>query len=270
MNNSVNTESIKLLTRIIMQHSRMCNSIVSEIQETEHLSVEGFSRLNQAKYASLHITRVANMLEYLLGFGRNAVDLRPETFDIRQLSSLMCRTIADTLSGLVNLSIYCTYKLKKSSETITVDRTRLELIIFNILYYCLNNPVIDMNSQCTIELNITENPDNHIFRIKNIDAPPPSNPFDKVILSDSDDAPDCSFTLKLNSVSLLVAKRLAESTNYKMSYKRYRSENRYDLIIPKQNQNSTTNGTIIYQPNIYILSETFSDMHLKLSKDAKK
>lgn len=265
MSNSVNTESIRLLTKIIKQHTRMCNSIISKIQESEHLSVDSFSRLNQAKHASLHISRATNMLEYLLGLGRSADELLFETFDIKQLATHMSRTIEDTLSGFVNLSISCTYKLKKSSETITVDQTRLELIIFNILYYCLNNPVIDINNQCTIELNITESPEDYIFRIKNIDVPPLKNPFDKLILSDSEDMADSSFTANLNTVSLLVARKLADGTKYKMSYKRYRGENRYELAIPKQNKRSATNEPILYQTNTYALLETFSDIFLKLS-----
>lgn len=269
MNNSITTESIRLLTKIIKHHTRMCNSIISEIQETEHLSVDGFSKLNQTKYASLHISRATNMLEQLIGLGRNTGDLRFETFNIRQLTANMSQTIENTLSSIVNLSILCTYKLKKSSETIIVDRTRLELIIFNILYYCLNSPVIDITNQYTMELNISETPEDYIFRIKNIDAPPLENLFDKIILSGSDEMPDHSFTAKLNTVSLLVAKRLAEDANYKINYKRYNGSNHYNLTIPKLNERSAANGAIIYQTNTYMLEETFSDLFLKFKRDVK-
>ncbi len=259
-------ESIRLLIKTSKQYLRINNSLISDIQCTEPLSVQGFSKLDRGGLVNAHISRSLNMMEFLMGFGRSTDELNYKCFDIRQMTESLKETVENILSACVNLSIECSYKLKKSSDNITVDRDRLELIVYNIIYYCLGIPDFDAEHKKKIEFRVTEKEGEYVFTVKNIDVPLSRNAFERYIFSDSVETDNVPVLSGMDMASLLLAKKLAESTNYKINFRRNKNSSYYSLIIPKAAPVTVFSEIISFTPDISFVYETFSDILLRSKK----
>ncbi len=270
MTDNLEAESMKLLTRIIRQYSHFCHSMIIEVKNSEQLSISGFAGLEKAQLSVYHINRASNMLETLLGFDRGMDELSFQSFNIMTMMDKMCKTLTDLLSAQLDFSIKCTYSLESKDSSIEVDQSRLELIIFNILYYCFNATALASPRQLQIEMHIHEDADNFFISVTDTNAPPLRNRADLLIFDDPEAISNSERTALLvnfDTVSLFLAKKLAIQTNYELSYTRVRESNRYIIRIPKHIPRTVTNGFAEYETNTNILMQCFAGILLHLNQE---
>lgn len=264
MNSHLESESMRLLTHIIRQYSHFCHSMIIDVKNSEQLSLSGFSGLDKAQLAIYHINRASNMIETFLGFNRSTGELSLQSFNVKQIIGRMCETITSLLSGKFDFSLKCTYSLRNAVSTIEVDQSRLELIIFNILYYCFNKTSLADSQPPQVKIHVHENTGDFVISVTDSNVPPLSDPSDLLVFDDSEDTDDddsMPLYLNLNTVSLLLTKKLALQTKYQFDYKRLKTSNQYIIKIPK-NISAVAKEFAIYETNTSNLLQSFADILL--------
>lgn len=275
MKKSFENDCVTLLSQSIREHALLSHSMIVDVQNNEQLSVTNFTKLDKAQLSILNINRSSNILSTLFGFTRDESHLLYQPFVIEEILHNMCETLSTVLSSIPNLSITYSLSLEDEFSTAVIEHSRFDLIIFNIIHYCLKDTFLNSEDIRKIEIRASETLHNFVFSIYDFDSKPIDNPFD--LLAFNNKAPsayDDSFSnaANLGAVSLIVAKRLATLSKYRIQYKHLKNTNRYSIIVPKKVSagtvySGTTHYNSTYETDKTRLLETFSDILLNFCEE---
>ena len=267
MHNFPEAESARILTQTIREYTRLSHFMINDVQNTEQISVNGFSKLDKARLSLFHVTRSTNLLSSLLGIDHNFNELHFCSFNAAQLGETLCKTISDTLSTMPEFSLNFISTLTDDSSPLTADMHSLELIIFNIIYYCLADAIPNPKSAIRLELRLFESENDYTFSLKQFGAARINNPFDLLIFENDDIGTlteERFFSANLATISLMVANNLLHRADSHIVYQRVRGTNLYSFSLNKHISQPIANELILYEPDMSLIFETFSDILLKL------
>ncbi len=235
----------------------------------QSLSIENMQRLQTSQVCKLHMNRICNIFQYLYENKKDSSAIsKKQTFEPDCLISGIAENFADTVAGYADIQVSFTPKVQ--TTPILVEKTRLELAVFNLLYCSLHN-IKGKGASLKLNLYITENKEQTIFHIRDN-----SKIINREIIEcafsdgemrfDEDSLFDSVVALSLNA-----AAKATTDMGGKLTYSALKSGNRYDIILPKAQETGkvyTAHSIATYTPNFAYLREILASIQVeKLLKD---
>ncbi len=230
----------------------------------QSLSVENMQRLQTSQVCKLHINRICNIFQYLYENKKDSSAIsKKQTFEPDRLVTGIAENFADTVSGYAEVQV--SFTPKSQATPILIEKTRLELAIFNLLYCSLHN-IKDKGDSLKLNLYITESKEQTIFHIRDnskiIDSEIIHHVFsDKDISFKPDSLFDSVVALSLNAA----AKTTADMGG-KLTYSALKSGNRYDIILPKTQESEkvyAAQSIATYMPTFAYLREILASIQVE-------
>ncbi len=247
-----------------MIHSNYAS--IEALQQKERFSVLGINHLNSLKFSTLQMSRLCNMIEFLINSDKRLDHKDPQNFDVLYMLQDILDIFNSSISGCMDVSATLSVNLK-DNFTLFVDKSKFELIILNLLYCCIKKRPDHKHIPVKIQVSVTENKDNFVFHIKDNQPPLDYDIIDSIstnALPDFDVLTEQSFAT-LVSLSLRVAHKSATQLNGTVVCKPLKNGNKFDFYIPKFAKVPvlSVNSIAPYIPTHHYYSETFAEIKLE-------
>lgn len=245
------------------------NAIDRVLNFEQSLSVENMQRLQTSQVCKLHMNRICNIFQYLYENKKDSDSIsKKQTFEPDHLVIGIAENFADTVSGYADVQI--SFVPKAQTTPILIEKTRLELAIFNLLYCSLHN-IKSKGNSLKLNLYITESKEQTVFHIRDNSKIIDSEIIDYVFSGkDINFNPDSLFD-SIVALSLNAAAKATADMGGRLVYSALKSGNRYDIIIPKTQELGkvyTAQSIATYMPNFAYLREILASIQVeKLLKD---
>ncbi len=235
----------------------------------QSLSVENMQRLQTSQVCKLHMNRICNIFQYLYENKKDSSAIsKKQTFETERLITGIAENFADTVSGYAEVQV--SFTAKSQTTPVLVEKTKLELAIFNLLYCSLHN-IKDKGDSLKLNLYITENKEQTIFHIRDNSKIIDSEIIHHVFSGrDINFSPDSLFD-SVVALSLNAAAKATADMGGTLAYSALKSGNRYDVILPKIQETEkvyAAQSIATYIPNFAYLREILASIEVEeLLKD---
>lgn len=240
---------------------------IESIECTEQLSTVGLNKLRAAKLCNLQMSRMCNIVEYLLNSDSRTAEKHLENFEIENLIEEITKSFCATVSSYTSVNAEFHTNLK-GNASILIDKATFELVILNILYCCLKNRADGRPAPVKLSISATENKDNVVFHIRDNNPNLEPDIVESIFTASTpafESLHDWTFGT-LISLSLRVAYKSAEQLNGSVVYTPLKSGNRFDISLPKYNHIDnihTIQSLVPYIPTRSYYDELFADVKLE-------
>lgn len=263
MHNNHDYPLIMAILAIFKQLILISYNATNTILSTERsLSVKNMQNLRTSQVCKLHMNRICNICEYLFQNkkGTSAIS-KKQTFEPDLLVTIIARNFADAVSGYAE--IHVSFTPKAATKPITVEKTKFELAVFNLLY-CSLHGIKQKDTPLKLTLYITENKNETVFHIRDNSKSISQEIIDYVFLDKNIGFKPDSLFDSVVALSLNAAAKAAEDMGGNLTYTTLKTGNRYDIALPKANKSQnayTANSIESYKPNYKYLSEILASIH---------
>ncbi|MBR5155689.1 MAG: HAMP domain-containing histidine kinase [Clostridia bacterium] len=236
------------------------------VECSEHLSAIERKHLSASMLCTLHMSRICNVVDYLLNSEDDSREQTLESFEIENLiEEIVCR-FESAVSNYSPVSIDLSTKLK-DTNSILLSKSHFELVILNLLYCCVKTKPDGNPIPVKISISVTENKNDIVFHIrdnnKSLDIEEINTAFwDSASSFESIDG--WSFAT-LIALSLRVAQKSTKEMNGSLIYTPLKHGNRYDIHLPKLVNTPTYMmcSPVPYVPTYSYYNEFFADLKLE-------
>lgn len=267
MQKTFEVDNFNMLINSIKQYVRLCHTSIESLQTTESLSVDGFAALQSAKKSILQINRIANLFEYLLMFDDFDHDYISESFDINEMTSEMVRSLNKRMLSHLNAEMRFSTKIQRHM-LIQINRTKFELLIFNILYCCIKNNILTSMPPTKISLYLTEDRKFYIFHIRSNGISMPTKLIER-ILNNTEPIQTFDSSSSPSALGLAIAKKLIDSAGGRIKFSALKSSCRFDIYFPQKpaGRNISMRSPSVYRMDAALANETFSDLFIMKTEE---
>lgn len=230
----------------------------------QSLSVENMQRLQASQVCTLHMNRICNIFEYLYINKENTSTVsNKNTFEADHLLESIVENFANTVSGYAEVQV--SFTAKAQASPVLIEKTRLELAVFNLLYCSLHNTENNAGP-LKLALYITENKEQTIFHIRDNSKRINKEIIDFVFSGGYMSFDEDSLFDSVVALSLNAAVKATADMGGKLTYSALKSGNRYDIIIPKAQKTGkvySAHSIATYTPTLSYLREILASIQVE-------